>query len=169
MHTPWPEDVGRIARQRRLDLGLSQDDLAERAHVTRQWISRFEQAKADVNLSKVMQVLRELDLTVDLAPRAAPAMSELPAPATELAKDLLQKTSMPVLSPTTLAAINTAVRLSVDSANLPGMAQAALRRLSIAGVPAVPVLTLPPASSHSHPQKPKRRSPTQNDDRKDEL
>jgi transcriptional regulator with XRE-family HTH domain len=66
MQTPWPEDLGRVARQRRLDLNLSQHDLAERAGVTRQWLSRFESAKADVSLSKALLVIRELDLNVDV-------------------------------------------------------------------------------------------------------
>jgi|GEM_PF-617946 len=68
VHTPWPEDIGRVARQRRIDLEISQDDLAERVGVTRQWISRFESAKSDASLSKVMNVLRELDLAVDVSP-----------------------------------------------------------------------------------------------------
>jgi len=71
MLAPWSDDIGRLARQQRIDLGLSQDELAERAGVTRQWLSRFEQAKADVSLTKALQVLRELGLAVDVSPRAA--------------------------------------------------------------------------------------------------
>jgi len=80
MKTPWPEDIGRVARQRRIDLNLSQDELAARSGITRQWLSRFESAKADVSLSKVLAVLRELDLEVDVRvsqPPLVPALSTL--------------------------------------------------------------------------------------------
>jgi transcriptional regulator with XRE-family HTH domain len=62
----WPEDLGNVARQRRQDLGLSQEELAGRAGVTRQWLTRFETAKGDAALSKVMRVLRELDLHLEI-------------------------------------------------------------------------------------------------------
>jgi transcriptional regulator with XRE-family HTH domain len=75
MQTTWPEDIGRVARQRRVDLNISQDDLAERTGVTRQWLSRFESAKADVSLSKVLLILRALDLRVDIA-ATPPKLSE---------------------------------------------------------------------------------------------
>jgi len=67
MHTPWPEDFGLIARQRRLDMKVSQSELAEQVGVTRQWLSRFETGKADVSLRKALLVLRELDLEVTIA------------------------------------------------------------------------------------------------------
>jgi transcriptional regulator with XRE-family HTH domain len=69
MIATWPDDVGRVIRQRRIDLGLSQDDLAARAGVTRQLLSRLELANADVSLTRVLAILRELDLTVDVRPR----------------------------------------------------------------------------------------------------
>jgi len=64
-----PVDVGAVVRQRRIDLSISQTELAERIDTTRQWLSRFEQGKADVTLSRVLAILRQLDLTVDLQPR----------------------------------------------------------------------------------------------------
>jgi transcriptional regulator with XRE-family HTH domain len=75
MQTPWADDIGQVARQRRLDLDLSQDDLAERAGVTRQWLTKFESAKSDVSLSKVLRVLRELDLILDISPKPEPLAS----------------------------------------------------------------------------------------------
>ena len=68
MRGSWPADLGRIARQRRLDLEWSQEDLAGKAEVTRQWLTRFETGKGDPTLSKVLRVLRELKLHVDVAP-----------------------------------------------------------------------------------------------------
>ncbi|MGV8882977.1 MAG: helix-turn-helix transcriptional regulator [Rhodoglobus sp.] len=73
------EDIGRLARQRRIDLGLSQDDLASRAGVTRQWLSRFEQSKADVTLSKALAIMRELDLTIDVRPAQKPGTINIPS------------------------------------------------------------------------------------------
>jgi transcriptional regulator with XRE-family HTH domain len=58
------EDVGIIARQRRQDLAMSQVELAARAGVTRQWLTRFERGNSEVSLSKVLAILRELDLKV---------------------------------------------------------------------------------------------------------
>lgn len=62
------EDFGAVARQRRRDLGLSQDALAKRAGVTRQWLVRFEQGNLDVSLSKVFAVMVELGLTLRTDP-----------------------------------------------------------------------------------------------------
>lgn len=67
MQASWPEDFGLIARQRRLDRKISQDELARRVGVTRQWLSRFESAKTDVSLAKALLVLRELDLRVGVS------------------------------------------------------------------------------------------------------
>lgn len=62
------EDFGAVARQRRRDLDLSQDALAKRAGVTRQWLVRFEQGNPDVSLSKVFAVVVELGLTLRTDP-----------------------------------------------------------------------------------------------------
>jgi len=67
MRASWSADLGRIARQRRRDLGWSQEELAAKAEVTRQWLTRFETDTGDPALSKVMRVLRELELHVDVA------------------------------------------------------------------------------------------------------
>jgi transcriptional regulator with XRE-family HTH domain len=37
-----PVDIGAVVRQRRIDLNMSQTELAERIATTRQWMSRFE-------------------------------------------------------------------------------------------------------------------------------
>lgn len=73
------EDLGRVARQRRIDLGLSQDDVASRAGVTRQWLSRFEQSKADVTLSKALSIMRELNLTIDVRAVQEPGTIDIPS------------------------------------------------------------------------------------------
>jgi transcriptional regulator with XRE-family HTH domain len=87
MRASWPDDLGRVARQRRLDLGWSQEGLAARADVTRQWLTRFETGKGDPSLSKVLRVLRELQLGVDIAPEDQLAKKRIsPAPALVIPK-----------------------------------------------------------------------------------
>lgn len=133
MLTPWPEDIGRAARQRRVDLGLSQEDLAERAGVTRQWISRFEQAKADVSLAKGMQVLRELGLIVDVAPRTAPKAGESLTRASDSPPRIRSQVTTPGLSSEMLAKMNKVIRSSTDTTRLSHAAELALRRLKDTG------------------------------------
>lgn len=78
------EDLGIIARQRRQQMRISQAELAARAGVTRQWINRFERGNAEVTLSKVFAVIRELslkvrvDTTEDLDVAAKIAQYEIP-------------------------------------------------------------------------------------------
>lgn len=62
------EDFGAVSRQRRHDLGLSQEKLAQRAGVTRQWLVRFEHGNPDVSLSKMFAVFDELGLSVRADP-----------------------------------------------------------------------------------------------------
>ncbi len=63
-----PEDVGSLVRQRRLDLKLTQAQLAEKLDATQKYISRLEAGKPTLQLGGVLKVLRELgiDLIVDL-------------------------------------------------------------------------------------------------------
>jgi y4mF family transcriptional regulator len=63
-----PEDVGSLVRQRRLDLKLTQAQLAEKLDATQKYISRLEAGKPTVQLGGVLKVFRELgiNLIVDL-------------------------------------------------------------------------------------------------------
>ncbi|GAA2233738.1 HipA domain-containing protein [Herbiconiux moechotypicola] len=72
-------DYGYLARDRRVELELSQAELAERAGVTRQWLVRFEQGSTETTVAKVQAVLRALDLvTVVLV--AEPGVPTDPSP-----------------------------------------------------------------------------------------
>lgn len=75
MRVHTPENVGASARQRRLDLKLTQAEVARRADVTRQWLVGFEGGKSDVSLTKAFAVLRELDLIVRIDPPQDPLTS----------------------------------------------------------------------------------------------
>jgi HTH-type transcriptional regulator / antitoxin HipB len=70
-------DLAAIVRGRRLALGLSQQELAARAKVSRQWISAFEQGRRGSELHLVVSLLEALDLRltveVDDAEAASPA------------------------------------------------------------------------------------------------
>jgi HTH-type transcriptional regulator/antitoxin HipB len=62
-------DLAAAARGRRLDLALSQAELAARARVSRQWISGFEAGKPTAELGLVIRLLDALGLCLNLDER----------------------------------------------------------------------------------------------------
>lgn len=59
-------DIAALIRGGRMDLGLSQGDLARRAKVSRKWINEFEAGgKATAELGHVLRVLDALDIHLD--------------------------------------------------------------------------------------------------------
>lgn len=71
-------DVAAAARGRRLQLGLSQAEVAARAGVSRPWINMFEAGKPTVELALVLRLLDALDLRLDLVPE--PETTGTPSP-----------------------------------------------------------------------------------------
>lgn len=67
-------DLAAAVRGRRKDLGLNQAQLAERAGVSRKWVSEFEVGKPAAEFALVLRVLDELGFALQLAP--APDGSE---------------------------------------------------------------------------------------------
>jgi y4mF family transcriptional regulator len=65
-------DLGRAIRDKRLELGLTQQELAERVGVARQWIIKVEKGKARAELEPLLQTLFQLGLELRLDD-AAPA------------------------------------------------------------------------------------------------
>lgn len=55
---------GRIVRKMRLDKGLSQEKLAEKAEVHRTYIGMIERGEKNVTLTNVSKVARALDKTM---------------------------------------------------------------------------------------------------------
>lgn len=55
-------DLGAVAAERRVKLGLTQSELAEHANVTRDWLARFETGSPNVTIARVMRVYRVLGL-----------------------------------------------------------------------------------------------------------
>jgi HTH-type transcriptional regulator/antitoxin HipB len=62
--------LGLRARHLRVAGGLSQQELANRALVSRKWLIDFEAGKASVEANKVMDVFQALGFEVELAPIA---------------------------------------------------------------------------------------------------
>jgi len=56
-------------RGRRVDLGLSQAEVAERAGVSRQWVNAFERGKGTAELQLVLRLLDVLDLRLSVDAR----------------------------------------------------------------------------------------------------
>jgi HTH-type transcriptional regulator/antitoxin HipB len=59
-------DLAAHVRGRRKELGMSQDELAHRAGVSRKWIYDFEAGKPTAQLGILLRVLDELGLALDV-------------------------------------------------------------------------------------------------------
>jgi HTH-type transcriptional regulator / antitoxin HipB len=72
--------IAAAVRGRRLSLGLSQAQLADRARVSRQWISEFEAGKPTAELGLVLRLIDALGLCLNLAEPAEGACDDRPHP-----------------------------------------------------------------------------------------
>ncbi len=61
-------DLAAAVRGRRADLGISQDELATRAGVSRKWVYEFEAGKPGAELAFTLRVLDALGLAIEVAP-----------------------------------------------------------------------------------------------------
>ncbi|MDP9094574.1 MAG: helix-turn-helix domain-containing protein [Actinomycetota bacterium] len=68
MRATTPRELGLLVRTRRHDLRLSQQDLANRARVSRPWLVAVEAGHPRAELGKLLALLGELGLTLDLSP-----------------------------------------------------------------------------------------------------
>ncbi|MCU1411580.1 MAG: helix-turn-helix protein [Rhodoglobus sp.] len=59
-------DFGALIAERRESLGLTQSELAKRAGVVREWLVRLENGAPTVTVHRLLRVLRELGLQVDV-------------------------------------------------------------------------------------------------------
>ena len=71
-----PDELGQQLRQRRLALGLSKSDLADRAGKVREVVYRLE-AGQDTTVSSFMAVLRALGLAMRLETAGLPTAEEV--------------------------------------------------------------------------------------------
>jgi HTH-type transcriptional regulator / antitoxin HipB len=61
-------DLSALVRGRRQALGLSQEELADRANVSRQWISAFELGRPGSELRLILRLLEALELRLSVDP-----------------------------------------------------------------------------------------------------
>lgn len=80
MRANTPRELGLLVRTRRHDLRLSQQDLARRAGVSRPWLVAVEAGHPRAELGKLLALLGELGLTLDLSPTEP---GEPPKPGTQ--------------------------------------------------------------------------------------
>ena len=72
-------DLSALVRGRRQALGLSQEALADRANVSRQWVSAFEQGRPGSELRLILRLLEALELRLSVDPLEE-TRPERPAP-----------------------------------------------------------------------------------------
>lgn len=65
------EDFGNLVRERRQQLQLSQQEVADRAGVDRSWLSTVERGHPRAELGKVLRLVRALDMSLDLTAMTA--------------------------------------------------------------------------------------------------
>ncbi len=61
-------ELGASLRARRRRIGLTQAQVAQRAHVTRQWLVRLERGHPNAELGLVLDVARALDVAIEFRP-----------------------------------------------------------------------------------------------------
>ncbi len=82
-------DIAAVVRGRRLNLGLSQAEVARIAGVSRQWVSEFESGKPTAELGLVIRLLEALRLSVILAERDADGRTSPPSASSPVDLDVL--------------------------------------------------------------------------------
>jgi y4mF family transcriptional regulator len=66
-------DLGLYLRDQRREAGLTQQQLADQALVSRRWLSDLESGKPSAEVGLVLKVVAALRLSVDLQPAPEPA------------------------------------------------------------------------------------------------
>ena len=60
-------ELGAYLRARRIELGMDQATLAEKARTSRKWLIEVENGKPGAELGLVLRALRALDVAIDLS------------------------------------------------------------------------------------------------------
>lgn len=63
-----PAELGRAVRAARLARGLTQEDLADRANVSRKFVNQLEEGKVSTHLGKVLTVMMSVGLVGMVVP-----------------------------------------------------------------------------------------------------
>jgi HTH-type transcriptional regulator/antitoxin HipB len=64
-------DLASVARGRRIELGLTQAELASRSGVSRDWVNSFERGKRTVDISLVFRLLDALGIEMEATDASA--------------------------------------------------------------------------------------------------
>jgi len=67
-----PSVIGLAIRMAREDANLTQQEFADKAKVSRKWLSEIENGKSTAQLGKVLRVMSDLGLDLELKPRENP-------------------------------------------------------------------------------------------------
>lgn len=59
-------ELGVVLRERRRELGLKQEELADRIGVSRQWVGRVEKGKQRADVGLILRAIRALRLVLDV-------------------------------------------------------------------------------------------------------
>lgn len=76
IHWQNPEQLGRAARLKRREKGVSQSSLAEQLGVERKWVIRLESGNPKAELGLVLRLLDALDLRASLGEGKPPPSSK---------------------------------------------------------------------------------------------
>lgn len=78
-HLNRPRDVGAALAALRRSVGMTQGELAERASVTRKWVSQMENGKATAQVGVLCRVLSALDARLEIVhiPPQRPSLHDL--------------------------------------------------------------------------------------------
>jgi HTH-type transcriptional regulator/antitoxin HipB len=76
MRIQTPIDLGLTIRDRRKQLRLAQQALAERVGVSRQWIVEVERGKPRAEIGLILRTLRELDIRLDTSSDVKPSATK---------------------------------------------------------------------------------------------
>ncbi|WP_250002350.1 helix-turn-helix domain-containing protein [Actinoplanes sp. M2I2] len=69
-----PFDLGRYLRDRRRSVSMTQAQLAERAGVSRRWLTDLESGKPTAEVGLIFRVVAALGLYLDVRPEPQPAL-----------------------------------------------------------------------------------------------
>lgn len=75
------DQIGRKIRERRMELGLSQEELGEKLDVSYQQVQKYEKGTSQLTVEKLQKVARILDVRIDYFFKEMPSLvSETPVP-----------------------------------------------------------------------------------------
>lgn len=80
MRVSTTRELGLMLAERRRELGMTQQEFADHVGVPRLWVVQMETGKTNPKLSRVLDVLRRADLSLDLVgPTDAGGTAQTPA------------------------------------------------------------------------------------------